>query len=468
MGIANTQVIASGLALDQQQSLAEQHWSTSQKVGFRFVFTYLCLYLYPLSSTLGWFWWFWVRWEGRTYEWPWKQVVPWVAANIFHVNHPVTSMDGGDTAYDHIKVFCFIVIAAVVTLIWSALDQKRANYSKLFQWTRWYVRAVLAFTMIGFGMFKVIPVQSPFPDLLTLMQPFGDIATDRLFWTFLGSSASYMVFAGIVETSGGILLLIPGLTTLGALVSLGALVAVLTQSGFHNVSVKLGVVNLIVLDLFLIMPAVPGLLNMLVFNRTVEPERRQPLSRHRWINYAAWLVPWAFGLYFIVSGTFTYRHELQMRSDAHTIPVYGIWKVTEFIADGQVRAPLLTDNLRWQRVIFDSDPRLAPKATAIVQQMDGGFAPAYIAALDTSSGTLSLNAPSDTELMMSRLLIHDQIGAKGSFKLTYTRPSPETMILEGPINGHQLRVALEKEQRQFPFVKTHEAHWFIEAKDTSF
>jgi hypothetical protein len=214
---------------------------------------------------------------------------------------------------------------------------------------------------------------------------------------------------------------------------------------------------------------VPRLLNLLVFNRVAEPERSQPLSRHQWLNYSAWVLPWALGLYFIVNGIFVGLAEASMRHNvAVSIPLYGIWKVNEFRADGQVRAPLLTDNLRWQRVIFDSDPRLAPKAIAIVQEMDGQFSPAYVAALDKSSGTLSLNSPSDTELMQLRLLIHQQVGAEGNAKLTYTRPSPDTMILEGLMNGHQLRVLLEKDQRQFALLRTRESHWIIEAKDVSY
>jgi hypothetical protein len=34
-------------------------------------------------------------------------------------------------------------------------------------------------------------------------------------------------------------------------------------------------------------------------------------------------------------------------------PLYGIWDVDEFLIDGQVRPPLLTDTGRWRRVIFE-------------------------------------------------------------------------------------------------------------------
>src|SRR5439155_17346722 len=39
--------------------------------------------------------------------------------------------------------------------------------------------------------------------------------------------------------------------------------------------------------------------------------------------------------------------------DQTRVPWYGVWNVTEFRLDGVVRPPLTTDELRWQRVVFD-------------------------------------------------------------------------------------------------------------------
>jgi len=60
-----------------------------------------------------------------------------------------------------------------------------------------------------------------------------------------------------------------------------------------------------------------------------------------------------------LSGASTTRQQLDRMP--LTNPFYGIWSVDEFAADGEVRPPILTDNLRWQRVIFDSNPYLSER-----------------------------------------------------------------------------------------------------------
>jgi hypothetical protein len=417
---------------------------------------------------LGWFWWFWVRWEEHTHETPWRQIVPWFAAHILHLSHRIAvSHFTGDATYDHVKILCFVIIAALAAAIWSALDRNRADYAKLYRWVRWYVRFVVALTMLGFGVYKVVPVQMPPPDLATLMQPFGDIAPFRQLVNFMGSSAGYEIFCGLVEMTGGILLLIPGLTSLGAVVTLGALANVFILTTFYDWGVKLGVVHLILLTSFLLLPDVPRILNLFVLNRGTHPERRRPIVQRRWLNYSLWGIQWALGIYIIAmmfSGGI--KHVRAVDSVPTSNPLYGIWKVDEFTADGQLRAPLLSDDLRWQRVIFDGQPAVPEQAIATIQDMSGQFWP-YVVTADTKNGTLSLRSPGKTEPIGFQFSVHRLAKGDGKAELTYNRVSPDAMILEGPMNGHQLRMTLKKEDRQF-IVKTRGFHWIIEDTDVFF
>src|ERR1700730_2643060 len=443
-------------------------WGASRKVAFRFAFSYLSLYLYPLSATLGWFWWFWFRWEEHTYEAPWRQVVPWVAAHILRLRYEVSVSTSRDSTYEYVKVLCFVLIAALATVVWSVIDRKRIAHPKLNQWIRFCVRVVLAFTMIGFGVFKIIPMQMPPPGLTTMMRPFGDLGPwpNSLLWNFMGASAGYVILCGLVETLGGVLLLIPGMTTLGALVSLGAVVAVFTQTGLYCVPVVLGAGHLILLALFLVLPDLRRLINLFVLNRVADPQPRPPLLRRRWANYSLWGIQWGLGIYLIAMMLSRGLTETRLRSSVPvTTPLYGLWKVNEFTANGQVHPPILTDNLRWQRVIFDSDTRLSPRMIATIQDMDGQFCP-YVATLDKNTSTLSLSNPSKTELIEFQLLIHTQVGGQGSAQLNYNRLSPDAMILEGLMNGNRFRVTLKKEERQFA-LKTLGFHWITD-KDVAY
>src|SRR5262249_19859236 len=126
------------------------------------------------------------------------------------------------------------------------------------------------------------------------------------------------------------------------------------------------------------------LVDLLGLNRWVAPEHRRSLFQRRWLNYSLWGVQLAWGLWILV-GSLSYSSTVlhQVRSIPLTNPLYGIWSVEEFTGDGQVRPPLPTDSLRWQRVIFTS-----PQAV-MIQTVSGQFVP-YTAILDTGASTLSL------------------------------------------------------------------------------
>ena len=53
-----------------------------------------------------------------------------------------------------------------------------------------------------------------------LIEPFGNFSLMGVLWASIGASRPYEIFAGCAETLGGILLIFPRTTTLGALVCL--------------------------------------------------------------------------------------------------------------------------------------------------------------------------------------------------------------------------------------------------------
>jgi uncharacterized membrane protein YphA (DoxX/SURF4 family) len=464
MESSDTQAVAPDRARDQQregerleasaQTLSEAPWSTVHKVAFRFAFSYILLYLFPISITFGWLW-------GQNlavyqlWEVPWHKIVPWFGAHVLHLSYPITmfpeNSGGSDTTYDYVRVLCFVLISTVATIVWSVLDRKRSAYPMLQKWTHLYVRLVLAFTMFGYGLNKVIPNQMPPPSLSTLMTPFGDLTPYRLSWSFIGASPAYEIFAGVVETLGGILLLIPGMTMLGALVSLGALVNVFMLNMCYGIPVKFWALHLMLFAIFLLAPDIPRLVNLFILNRGAEPERSRPLFQRRWLNNLAWAMQWGLGIYMIAGGI---NQGMIFHRAIKTLPVnnplYGIWKVDEFIADGQVRPPLLTDNVRWQRMIFPSTNTLT------IQEMNGQLSP-YSTEMNTQRKTLSLKtintaaASSPWWSEFGGAMFHPLSSpfASGGTELNYDRPQPGAMIVEGAVNGHRVHVTLKKEERQF-------------------
>src|SRR5215471_8283888 len=119
----------------------QPRWGHAKKIAFRFVCVYFLLYNLPamghvnlLSAIPG------ISWLSEKYIQLWHAIVPWVAIHVFHLSGPVTvypAMNGsGDTTLDYIENLCLVMTAAMSAIIWSVLDRKRSNYSRLHFYLR--------------------------------------------------------------------------------------------------------------------------------------------------------------------------------------------------------------------------------------------------------------------------------------------------------------------------------------------
>ncbi len=111
------------------------------------------------------------------------------------------------------------------------------------------------------------------------------------------ASKAYTIFCGVVEVLGGVLLLIPRLTTIGAMVCFATLSNVFVLNLSYDVPVKLLSFHLLLMSLFLLAPALPRLADLLVFHRTVSPVASPSLSDRRSINNGAPIVYGLLGLF---------------------------------------------------------------------------------------------------------------------------------------------------------------------------
>ncbi len=225
-------------------------WSKPEKVVFRFCFLYFATYILftpnndlPLINTL--------------YEGPnnlLHRLVPWFANHIFGYKKPITifTNGSGDTTYDYMLWFIGIALTLTGTIAWTLLDRKRKDYQTLYYWIRVLVRFYLFYTMMDYGLAKVIKVQFHYPSLYRLVQPFGTFSPMGLEWSYMGYSTTYNFFAGFAELLGGFLMLSRKTTAIGALVCLGAMTNVFMVNIGYDVPVKLLSFNTILMCLFLL------------------------------------------------------------------------------------------------------------------------------------------------------------------------------------------------------------------------
>jgi uncharacterized membrane protein YphA (DoxX/SURF4 family) len=400
-----------------------RQWSATRRVAFRFCFVYLGLFclneqilsgLFPIPK---------VDFPDLATLWPMRQIVFWTAAHIFHVTQPLVYKDSGsgDKTFDWILAFCLLVFAMAATCIWSFLDRKRENYVTLYKWFRLFLRFALATEMILYGMDKVVPLQMPFPSLTRLLEPFHDFSPMGVLWYSIGASPAYETFAGCAEMLGGILLIFPRTTMLGALVSLADLTQIFMLNMTYDVPVKLFSFHLLLMALFLLAPEFRRMTDFFFRNRTVGPSPQGGLFRTRRANRIALAAQIILGIWVIGNNAYNGWEGWHTFGGGHPkSPLYGIWDVSELSVDGQFRSPLLTDYDRWHRAVFDVPDRVA------FQRMDDSFA-RYGAAINGKDKTIALTKDNDKNW-------------KANF--TFQRVGENELMLDGNMDSHKIHMQL--------------------------
>ncbi|HEX9940752.1 MAG TPA: hypothetical protein VGG03_01950 [Thermoanaerobaculia bacterium] len=412
-------------------------WGAAKRLLFRFVFAYLVLYIFPfpLSVIPG------VGIVLQPYEKLWNWLVPWVGKHVFRVDITVLPNGSGDTTYNWVQVFCFLILAGVATLVWTLLDRSRTDYARFHQWLRVYVRFWLATVMISYGAAKVIPTQFPSPALDRLLQPIGDSSPMGILWTFMGASAAYTIFSGAAEMLGGLLLIARRTTLLGALVCIGVLTNVVVLNFCYDVPVKLYSCHLLAAAVFLAAPDLRRLADLLVFNRRVEPVEHRPLFKRPWLHRGSLALRTVFVVGFAVLSLYETQQLRKTHLDAPLKPpLSGLWNVDEFAVDGRVRPPLVTDETRWRRVVFR-----APETMAVLLMDDSRQR--YVFAFDEKKSTVALTKRDDPKW-------------KSAFSLQQTEPG--LLALEGTLDGRRIRARLRRvEAPEFRLV-SRGFHWINE------
>lgn len=418
-------------------------WRWASRVAFRFCFIYFGLYclstqiitsFVPVPN-------FDIP-DPSTFR-PIRPIIFWTAAHVFGVSKTLVYRESGsgDKTFDWVLVFCMLVVSIVATSVWSALDRKRSNYLTLHKWFRLFIRFGLAGQMMVYGMSKAVPLQMPFPFLTRLLERYGDFSPMGVLWSSIGASPAYEIFAGCAELLGGVLLIFPRTTTLGALVCLADTIQVFMLNMTYDVPVKLLSFHLILLALFLLAPDLKRLADLFILNRAARPSAHPPLFAGRRANRIAFAAQIVVGLWLLGINAFASRVFWHQFGGGRPLPpLYGIWDVEQQSVDGQLRAPLLTDPDRWRRAIFDFATRVT------VQRIDDSFA-SYGASIDVKNKTLLITRDQDKNW-------------KAHF--TFERPAPDQMSLDGKMDGHTVHVQLKLIDRNQFLLVNRGFHWIQE------
>ena len=401
-----------------------ESWSAGARIAFRFGFLYLGLYSLAtqiVGSLLlipG------VSFRGLGWLWPMREITMWIGRHIFHITSPlIYSGNSRDTDFYWIQMMWILGVAVLATVAWSAIDRSRQHYVSLHKWFRVFIRLGLASQMFEYGMTKIIPTQFPAPSLITLMTRIGNLPLQGLLWTSVGAAPSYEMFTGIAELLGGMLLLVPRTTTLGALICLADLTQVFVLNMTYDIGVKQISFHLILLTLFLLAPDLRRLAAFFSGRRTT-PSAHPTLFHTAKANRIAVVAQIVLGVYLLAVQTdvnWVYWHlDGGGRSKS---ALYGVWDVEQLAINGEVRPAALNDyDRRWRRVLFDTPEDIA------FQRTDDSFA-RYGASIDPNAKAIVFTK-GNSQTWKSRF--------------TFERRAEDRLELDGEMDGYRIHARLKR------------------------
>jgi hypothetical protein len=221
----------------------------------------------------------------------------------------------------------------------------------------------------------------------------------------------------------------------------------------YDVPVKQYSFHLLLMCLFGVAPDLRRLAGFFVFNRGTEPASDRPLFKRRRLNQGALVLQLVLGALFM--GTGLHSSYQQARTNGYLAPtpaLYGIWFVDQFAVDQNFRPPLVTDEVRWQRVVFD-----VPNTFA-VESMSGSFHFLRVA-VDANKRTLLLENFVGSQWRVEFGFGHGDSRWKTEF--AFDQPAPDRITLDGQLESRHIHAELHRETPKF-LLTSRGFHWINE------
>ncbi len=399
-------------------------WPIQKKFLFLFILLYTFFYVFPFPfDAFPQF-----DFIFNIYERLNDGFVLWIGKNILHIEsfQKLVFSDSGDTSFDFVKFFIFLILSIVLALTILLIDKKRTNYEKLQAYLFIYIRYCIGFYMLVYGFDKVFKSHFPFPDLEKLEQTFGESTPQGLLWAFMGYSTSYTVFLGITEVLSGFLLFFRRTTALGAILVLLVMINVAVINFSYDVPVKLFALHLVAYALLLLYPFFNSIFQFFILKKETKLTEQKEIvfpkliQSYRKIIKGAVIV--SFTLLFM---SFSWENMKVDGDSAPKPPLYGIYSYS----DSNIK-----NGKKLKQIIFDR------KITLIKWEDQYEY---YTSTIDTTLNTISFQSNKDSS---------------DKFLVKYDFAENILTLYENDSNSIQFR---KVDVRSFPLINKG-FHWVVE------
>ncbi len=420
-----------------QHTESTERWSFLHRAAFWFITVFILLFMlsFPLTSRF-------IPTPGEVLRPIFEPLVAWFAVTVLNFSPPFESPLLSDTTGLYVHLLVLAALSGLACIAWSLLDRKRLNYQKALYWLVVIASYYAAFQLFEYGFNKVFKWQFYLPEPNTLFTTVGETPRDLLYWSVMGASRPYTMFAGVMEVLAGLLLLFRRTRTVGALLALGVMVNVVAINFAFDISVKVYSSFLLLLSLTILAPDAKNLLQFFFGDRSQIKEKWGPLysSKNRFSLYVSCKgIIVAFMLFDVLT---PYVRANNFNDDnSPRPPLHGAWGVQTFIQNSDTIPPLTTLSHRWQRVFIHR------KGYLIVQRMDDTMLD-YELHLNTANKRMQLKDPRTGE----------------TTELSYGTNGPMLSYMKGLIGSDSISVVVEPiDLTNIPLFQN-EFHWAIDSE----
>ena len=280
-------------------------------------------------------------------------LIGWIKSDALNTNNPFELNLASDSTDLYIQTLLLIPIALLLSVASIIGDKTGNNFQKIKYWFFVAISYYLALQLFKYGFDKVFKHQFYLPEPNILFSPVGQLSKDILYWSTIGASYQYSVFAGMIELIPAILLLFRRTRLLGAIIAMFVLSNVLMINLGFDISVKLYGGFLLFLSLLIISPNIKSLYNYFIKNNDVKTQRWQYVidsNRKVVVHLVAKYV--VIGI-ILFESLFVYFQTNNFNDDLNPRPfLHGAYEVTTYKVNNDTLLPLKTNENQLKRIFI--------------------------------------------------------------------------------------------------------------------
>ena len=193
-----------------------------------------------------------------------------IATSFFGI-HLKETIVYSDSASMYVLVFLLLFLSLIISLLLNCIKKLEQYQKKYLDFLSVLVCYYLILMLMKYGLDKVFKTQFYLPEPNTLYTPLGLIDKDLLYWTSMGTSRLYNIFAGSAEVLAALLILSRRTRMAGLFLACASLVHVTAINFGFDISVKLYSLFLLILSLYLLFPYSRRLYSFFFTNQNILP-----------------------------------------------------------------------------------------------------------------------------------------------------------------------------------------------------